>query len=99
MPRALWTPTAERELEDIVYYIAVEGERPETAARIAKELHDRADSCARNPVMGHRHPDFPNDWYYVLHKRWLILYRPNKEDVDILRVVDAARDLPNVIRS
>ncbi|MBC8871083.1 MAG: type II toxin-antitoxin system RelE/ParE family toxin [Planctomycetes bacterium] len=97
MPCALWTPTAETELEEIVFFIAVEGGRPVTAERIAREIHDRATSYANNPELGHRHPDFPANWRYFLHKRWLILYQPHEQGIEVLRVVDATRDLPHVI--
>jgi plasmid stabilization system protein ParE len=99
MPRALWTPTAEHELEEIVYFIAVKDGRPSTADRIAREIRDRADDCASDPQLGHRHPEFPEGWYYFLHKRWLVLYQPHKEGIEVLRVVDAARNLPHVINS
>lgn len=97
MPSALWTPTAEGELEEIVYYIAVEGGRPATAERIANDIHDRAIFFAGSPESGHRHPEFPENWRYFLHKRWLVLYQPHQQGIEVLRVVDATRDLPHVI--
>jgi len=98
MPHALWTPLAEADLEEIVYYIAVEGGRPATAERIASEIRDRANEFAQSANRGHRHPDFPDDWLYFLHKRWLVLYRIHEEGIEILRVVDASRDLPHLIK-
>lgn len=99
MPQAHWTPLGEAELEGIVYFIAVEDGRPITAERIATEIRDRANKFAASPEQGHRHPDFPSDWRYFLHKRWLVLYQDHSEGIEILRVVDSTRDLPNVIKT
>lgn len=37
-PRVVWTPVAEEGLEEILYYIAVEDGRPETARRLGEEI-------------------------------------------------------------
>lgn len=92
MSRAIWTPLAEAELEDIVYYIAVENQRPLLAEQIACEIRDRAEYVAATSVLWQKHPGLPPDWYYSLHKRWLIVFRKHESGVEVLRVIDGSRD-------
>jgi len=92
MSRALWTPLAESELEDIVYYIAVEDQRPLTAERIAREIRNRAETIAGTPAIWQKHPDLPPGWFYVLHKRWVITFQKHPSGIEVLRVIDASRD-------
>lgn len=92
MSHAIWTPLAEAELEDIVYYIAVEDRRPTIAEQIANEIRDRADFVAATPAVWQRHPDLPLDWFYSLHKWWLIAFQEHSSGIDVLRVIDTSRD-------
>ena len=41
MRQVIWTPIAESEFEDILFYIAIIDRRPETAERIYYEIRDR----------------------------------------------------------
>jgi plasmid stabilization system protein ParE len=60
-------------------------------------LRDSADRQAAQRLPGHKHPDAPEDWLYIKHKRWLIIYKPHPEGIEVMRVVDAVRDLPGLI--
>ena len=92
MPEALWTPFAEAELEDILYYLAVEDKQPVRAERIAVEIRERATRVASTQAIWQRHPDLPPSWYYSLHKRWIIVFRERVKGIEVLRVIDGARD-------
>jgi len=46
MPRILWTPLAETELEDILLYIAIVGRNPSTAEKIYGEIRGRVNQHA-----------------------------------------------------
>lgn len=92
MPQAVWTPHAEAELEDIVFYIAVEGGRPGVAERIARELRDRANHVAETAALWRRHPDLTPNLFYASHKRWLIVFQEHPNGIEVLRVIDASRD-------
>ena len=46
MARAEWTLTAEDELTELAYWIAVEDERPLTARRIVEEIQQKAENYA-----------------------------------------------------
>ena len=92
MPRAEWTQSAENELTEIAYWIAVESNRPLTARRIVEQIRNKANRYAATPEIGQRHPDFPEGWMYFRHKRWVILYLARDYGIDVLRVIDASRD-------
>ena len=94
MATAVWTPAAEADLDDILYYIAMVDRRRATGERIYLEIRDRAFDQAAKPHTGHTHPDAPAGWLYCRYKRWLIFYCPSSEGIEVMRVVDAVRDLP-----
>lgn len=95
MARAVWTPVAQSELDDILFYISLVDRRPATGERIYYEIRDRVDEHATQGHPGQRHPDAPESWLYLRYKRWLIFYQPHAEGIEVLRVVDSVRDLPS----
>ena len=98
MPCVVWTPVAESDLDDILFYIALVDRRPATGERIYYEIRDRVAEHAAKELLGHQHPNAPEGWLYLRHKRWLIFYQPHPEGIEVLRVVDAVRDLPRQFR-
>jgi plasmid stabilization system protein ParE len=98
MARAVWTPLAELEFEEILFYIRVIDGRPEIARRIGEELRECVDRHAQSPALGHKHPLAPDGWLYAKYKRWLIFYQSHPDGIEVMRVVDAVRDLPSVLR-
>ena len=93
MSSAIWTPLAKRELDDILYHIAVEDRRPETGERIYFEIRDAVNDYVRIGYPKRRHPALPDHWSYLMHKRWLIAFEPLADGIIVHRVVDASRDL------
>lgn len=55
MARVIWTPLAELELEDILYYICVTDGRPLTARRVGEGIVAAVDRLAPDPDSGARH--------------------------------------------
>lgn len=96
MAKVVWTPLAELELEDILFYIRVADGRPQTARRVGEELLAQVNRQAGIADAGQRHPHAPEGWMYMRHKRWLIFYQVISDGIEILRVVDAVRDLPSL---
>ena len=94
MARVIWTPVAESDLDDILYYIAVIDRRPVTGERIYYEIRDRVAQQVENRHQGQRHPHVPATWRYFRHKRWLIFYQPLDDGIEVMRVIDGSRDLP-----
>jgi len=94
MTHAVWTPLAENDLEEILFQIRVVDERPLTARRNGEAIHNAVNARASTDVPGQVHPDAPPGWLYFRFKRWLIFYQPHPEGIEVLRVIDGARDLP-----
>jgi plasmid stabilization system protein ParE len=94
MALALWTSQAATELEDILFYIRVEGGRPLTSQRIGEEFLDIAGKIAEGRLTGHAHSLAPPEWRYYRFKRWLIFYQPHSQGIEVMRIVDGAKDLP-----
>ena len=99
MAGAVWTPVAESDLDDILFYISFVDRRPATGERIYYEIRDCVMEHAAKQHSGHRHPQAPEGWLYLRHKRWLIFYQPHPKGIEILRVVDGVRDLPSQLQS
>ncbi|MBP90591.1 MAG: hypothetical protein CMJ64_28430 [Planctomycetaceae bacterium] len=72
MAEVVWTPVAEADLDDILYYIAMEDGRRPTAERIYLEIKNVVDRQAQEQRLGRRYPQAPAGWLYVQHKRWLV---------------------------
>jgi toxin ParE1/3/4 len=102
--RLVWSPEARKDLLDI--YIVIGLENPAAAER----LHDRieakakAEALSHHPRLGPRRPDIQSRARVLVEGPYLILYEahPDTDDgpvdwVEIVRVVDGPRDLPNVI--
>jgi plasmid stabilization system protein ParE len=83
---------AEEDVDAILLYIANEGGRPETAVRLYFEMREAVDDHAAKDGPHPRHPALPKHWSYL--KRWLIAYVPEPDTIEIRRVIDASRDLP-----
>jgi|SRR5215211_7232059 len=98
MRRIVWTPVAESDLDNILFYIALVGRNVAVGERIFHELRSFLTEQAEKRLSGHRHADAPDDWLYCKYKRWLIFYRPLADGVEVMRVVDAVRDLPRELR-
>jgi len=98
MARTLWTPRAEKHLEDIALYIAVEDGRPITAEKIVREIQDRCELHARSPLIGEARPDLGDNYRIFSHKRWVIVFYPLDDGIVVEAVFDAARDFPRLFR-
>ncbi len=96
MAAVAWTPLAKSELEDILYYIAIQDRRPMTGERIYYSIRDAVEDHLGKAVPGHRHTALPKGWLYFKFKRWMIVYQPTDDGLVVHRIVDASRDLPNL---
>ncbi len=97
MQNIVWTPIAESDLDDILYYIALKDKRPETAVQVFDDIRCEIAKRVKNEVPGHRHPVAPKEWLYFQFKRWLIFYQPTAAGIEVMRVVDGVRDLPSTL--
>jgi len=92
MPRAEWTPQAEADLDEIIFYIAVEDGRPIVAEKLADEIHEKAEQYARQPLMGTVRPDIGEAIRTFSHTRYVVLYVPMDDGIEVRAIIDGARD-------
>jgi plasmid stabilization system protein ParE len=97
MLRVLWTPVAESDPDDILFQIAFIDRNPSRGERIYFEIRDCVTKHFENRVPGHGLPGAPEDWLYLRYKRWLIFYQTHFDRIDVMRVIDAVRDLPKYL--
>lgn len=97
MAHVTWTPAAERDLEDIAYYIGVTDHRPSTAMRLIDQLVAKCQLYATQPAMGARYPELGENLRLFRHKRYVVIYKPHEAGIEVLRVVDGSRDYPALL--
>lgn len=85
---------AEQQLEEIAYYIASQDQRPATAAKIVRELHVKCEIYARDPTMGTTASELGEGCRIFTHKRWVVIYLTVEFGIQVVGIVDAARDFP-----
>lgn len=90
MPRVVWVPRAESDLEEIAYQIGVTDARPAVADKIVDEIQEKCSLYASSPLMGTRLNIGGDDYRVFTHKRWV--YTALDDGILVQAVVDGARD-------
>lgn len=85
------TAQARADLVDIWLRIAARDEA--TANRVLDDIALRVTQLAAYPELGKARPEIAHDARALVSERWLILYRITPGAVEVVRVVDGARDL------
>ncbi len=85
-----WTKTALECADQIAAYIAKDN--PTRASSFMLELRDAVTKLQNHPGMG-RAGRVPGTRELVLHKNYIAIYRVRGDDVEILRLHHAARNL------
>lgn len=97
MSRYILAADAERDLEEIWDYIAVQS--VEAADAVANDFRMAFEKLAEHPGIGHRRDDVRNQRYrfWRVH-RFIIAYFPATDSVQIVRVVGGQRDFRRLFR-
>lgn len=98
MPTAFRSLQAEQDLLDIAYQIAITDRRPLTAERIIDEIIAKCDFYAISPLVGTAAEELFEGCRHGRYKRWVIFYRERPGGIDVVRIVDGARDYPSLFR-
>jgi plasmid stabilization system protein ParE len=61
MSQVVWTPVAESDLDEILYYIAIVDRRPATSERIYYEIKAVIEKHVEQGLAGHEHPSARQD--------------------------------------
>jgi toxin ParE1/3/4 len=86
------------DLEDIWDYYAIELQVPDVADSIATEIFDAFEKLAQTPGLGHFCTDLatkPVRFWKV--RDYLIIYRGEKQPIEIVRILHGARDVQAVL--
>ena len=96
MSRYVLSEPARRDLREIRDYIAQDS--VSAARQVLRELRLAFAQLARNPDIGHRREDLTDQavLFWPVHS-YLIIYRPHTSPLQIVRVLHAARDVPNLL--
>jgi toxin ParE1/3/4 len=97
--RVVWTETATRDLESLLSYIAREASI--NAGRVLDQLQSKTESLTSVPERGRLVPELLRHglavWRELIVKPYRLLYRIDGQTVYVLAVLDARRDLEDVL--
>lgn len=100
MSRLQFSEQARDDVDDIYDYIARRERRPLTADRVVEELYEACDryasAYAASSHIGTARPDLGTDFRTFTHKRWVIVFRPLDDGIEVMRVLDGSRDFPRL---
>lgn len=99
MAQARWLPAAQKDLFDITYRIGTVEAMPDTAERIAREIQSHCELCATFPLMGQAYPELGENYRGFTHRRWLVVYRPTADGIEVGAVIDSAREFVEFFRN
>ncbi|MFT5467016.1 MAG: plasmid stabilization system protein ParE [Verrucomicrobiales bacterium] len=89
------TRSAERDIFDIADYIAEQGS-PLAAERFVGKLKAECEKLGRLPGKGHFRAEVPRPLKVLNFKNYVIVYRLEKEPVEIVRVLHSRRDFTSI---
>ena len=96
MSRPFFSPSARRDLQEILEFIALD--KPAAALRHVERLEDACLELAKNPELGAARNDILPRLRVWSVGNYVIFYRPSDDGVEIIRVVHGARDFNELFR-
>lgn len=100
MAVARWTSLARDDLKKIGLYIGREQARPSVAARVMRDLKSKCDeysaAFANGSVLGSCAEELGDNCRVFSLKRWVVVFEPSGEGIEVLRVFDGSRDYPRL---
>jgi toxin ParE1/3/4 len=97
MKRYRITPAARDDLKRISRYIALVKESPQGAKRLRERFLGTFRLLARNPLIGEACPRFGEHMRIWPVGNYVVIYRPQKDGVEIIQVAHGARYLPGIV--
>lgn len=95
MPRRARTPRARQDLIDIWLWIAAEN--PTAADRFLDSIDEKLQLLAASPRLGPLRPDFAKGVRIFPVRRYLVLYRENREGIEVVCIVHAMRQIKQAL--
>ena len=98
MSRYRLTAQAQEDFEDIRRWYH-EQRGAASARRIVQDLREQLRLVARNPTIGRPREELaPLDTFFWPHRRFFIIYLAETKPLEILRIWDASRGDPDLVR-
>jgi plasmid stabilization system protein ParE len=94
-----FSPEARGDLQEIWVYIA--NDNLGEADQLEADIYAACELLAKNPTLGHKRPDLTDEpvRFWTVRRFYLIVYLPETEPLQIVRILHGSRDLrPNFKR-
>ena len=98
MNRFRIAPQAQQDLEQIWNYLGVEKNAPEAAHRQIEMLYGKFDLLSVNTLLGERRNDLGDEIRAFAADNYVVVYRTQGTELQIVRVLHAARDITSLLR-
>jgi len=95
MPRIIKSPEAEQDLLDIWLYIADDNEV--AADELLSNLEEKALLLLKHPELGRKREDLATELRSIPEGRYVIFYRIEGHNIEIVRILHSSRDVENII--
>jgi toxin ParE1/3/4 len=97
--KVIWSPSAERDLEDIILYIAEDN--PLNAQTNLEKIQNVANNLESCPSKGKIVPELKafgiTSYHQIISTPWRILYRFSSTTVSVMAVIDSRRDIEEIL--
>ena len=95
----IWSITAERDLLNIVEYIAQDS--PANALKILQNITTKAKNLYQNPLRGRIIPELQSQGIYhyreLIIKPWRVMYKVAEKKVYVLSVIDSRQNVEDIL--
>ena len=91
------TPSAKADLEEIWCFIAEDN--PAEADKLEADIYHACEMLVTHPVIGNIRPAWTSKSvrFWPVRKNFLIVFVPDTKPLEILRIFNAARDVPKLM--
>ena len=91
------TPSAKADLEEIWCYIAEDN--PEEADKLEADIYAACETLVMHPGIGNKRPNWTNKpvRFWPVRRNYLVVYVSESVPLEILRIFNAARDVPKLM--
>ena len=95
-----WTEDGRADVDEIYDYIARRDRRPATADKVVRGLMATcqwlAEEFATGSVIGTARPDLGENIRLFTHQRWVLVFHPVTNGIEVIRVLDGSRDFSRI---
>ena len=102
MPFVKTSSAAENDLLEIYLFVGRERQSPISAERLLQAIEKKCIEYASQPMMGTSRPDLGRNIRVFPcgtksnPREWIVVYRPIKDGIEIVRVFRGRQDYPNL---